>query len=191
MVPVTVFQELQGESHFTICRGGVTCATAQPTDIYLQSPEGCVQEAANPEFARIKYYFVALVESSTSRTEAEGRACRVRGYRGRRLGCGSAGTRRGLTQALCSGHMAFVISHWDRDSPVALPLAASLNPTFPSHSSPLLLGFKGFGCFSCLLCIKRPPFRSPLKLGSVKRGKKGSAMARVLTQWRRCFNSTR
>lgn len=88
-------------------------------------------------------------------------------YRGRRVGCGPAGTCGGLTQALCSGHMAFVISHWEKDSPLAPPLPPP--PTLSSHLSLsdfpflslLLSGFKGLKCFSCLLCIKCP-FRSPV-----------------------------
>lgn len=90
------------------------------------------------------------------------------GCRGRRVGCGPAGTRRGLTQALCSGHMAFVISHWERDSSLTLlppppPSSSHLSLSdFPSLSLSLLLsGFKGLKCFSCLLCIKCPPPHLP------------------------------
>lgn len=62
--------------------------------------------------------------------------------------------------------MAFVISHWERDSPLApppppFPHHISLYPTFPLSLSLLLSGFKGLKCFSCLLCIKCPRLFGP------------------------------
>lgn len=88
-------------------------------------------------------------------------------YRGRSSGCGPAGTCQGLTQALCSRHMAFVISHWEKDSPLAPPslslphhisFCSSFPPSLPLFHSFLVLGFRSLKCFSCLLCIKCPPF---------------------------------
>lgn len=79
-------------------------------------------------------------------------------FRGRRVGCGPARTRKGLTQSLCSGHMAFVISHWEK----RLSLGSATTSPSSSHLSlsdflyVLLLGFKGLKYFSCLLCIKCP-----------------------------------
>jgi len=109
-----------------------------------------------------------------------------RGYRGRGVGCGPAGTRRGLTQALCSGHMAFVISHWDRDSPLAPPppppLSSHLYNRHTLSRSLLLSGFKGLKCFSCLLCIKRPPSFTPPPTPSAP---KLRSVKRKMAQWRR------
>lgn len=125
-----------------------------------------------------------LWDGSTHPVEAERKVGRMGGCRGRRVGCGPAGTRQGLTQALCSGHMAFVISHWERDSPLApppppLPHHISLYPTFPPSLSPF--SCRDLEAWSALVvyCALNAPLSSftpttntttrPPKLRSVKR----------------------